>query len=84
MNVFICVLGVESWCLEWNFPLLPRIGEHMFIADFVPEIPLKADIDDVLKIVDIQWIKLNGEICPTLFLGDEYSEIPDIKSFRLN
>lgn len=84
MTVFLCVLGAETKRFEWNLPFLPRIGEHLFITDFIPDIDPAKVSDDVLKVVDIQWIELNEEICATLFLGDDDSEIPDIRSFRLN
>ena len=84
MTIFICVLGVDPERVDWNFPFLPRIGEHMCIADFIPDIDLTKVIGDTLKVVDIQWIKIDGEICPVLFLGDKDSEISDIKSLHLN
>lgn len=84
MTIFICVLGVDPERVDWNFPFLPRIGEHVYIADFIPDIDLTKVSGDTLKVVDIQWIKIDGEICPVLFLGDKDSEIPDIKSLHLN
>lgn len=84
MTVFICVLGAETKRLEWNLPFLPRIGEHLYIEDFVPDIDSVKVHDDVLKVVDIQWIKLDGEICATLFLECDDSETPNVKPFRLN
>jgi len=73
MTVFLCFLGTEPKRLRWNLPFLPRIGEHLHIADFIPDIELSKESDGLLKVVNIQWMELNGEICATLFLDRDDS-----------
>ena len=73
MTVFFCILGTDiRRRLEWVLPFLPRIGEHIYILDFIPDLDPITVKDDVLIIDSIQWLVLNGEVCATIFL--EYEE----------
>lgn len=75
MTVFFCILGADiTKRFEWILPFLPRIGEHISILDFIPDLDSIKVKDDVLVIDSIQWFVLNGEVCATLFLEHEEHE----------
>lgn len=84
MTIFICILGLDRHLkTEWKYPVLPRIGEHIFAPDFIPD-DLYIE-DDVLIVEDIQWGNINNEICPVLFLNYDNSDFKrDYKIFGLN
>jgi len=83
MNVFIHVKGNNPIRIAWPVSCLPRIGEHLFIYDFYPDVKV---LEDTLVVQDIQWHVVNGETCTSLFLGYDPIEDDqrDIKSMKLN
>lgn len=66
MTIYFCVLGSKTTQLNWDNPFLPRIGEHIFLPDFIED---GAFNDDTAIIEDIQWSVINDEICPVFFLS---------------
>ena len=69
--------------IAWICPFLPRIGEHLYIADFYPNSDI---LEDILIVQDIQWHIVNDEICASIFMGYDPIENDDrdIKSINLN
>ncbi|MCL1658587.1 hypothetical protein M2T79_18430 [Elizabethkingia miricola] len=84
MTVFFCILGADiRRRFEWILPFLPRIGEHISILDFIPDLDHIKVKDGVLVIDSIQWFVLNGEVCTAMFLEHEEHEKLDIDFIKL-
>ncbi|MCL1668230.1 hypothetical protein M2T82_09180 [Elizabethkingia ursingii] len=75
MTVFFCILGVGiNKRIDIDLPILPRVGEEIYIDDFIPDIDYAKVQDDILVVDSIQWMVLDGEACATIFLEHEERE----------
>ncbi|WP_123947416.1 hypothetical protein [Chryseobacterium pennae] len=69
MIVLLCIDYFRK-PVNWNYPFLPRIGEKLFTADFLPHEELKEP-EDYLVVTDVIWHRENTEskeLCVSLLL----------------
>ncbi|MCL1654207.1 hypothetical protein M2T28_16405 [Elizabethkingia miricola] len=66
-----------------DLPFLPRIGEQIYIDDFIPDLDHTKVHDEVMVVDSIQWMVLDGEACATLFLIPEEYEKPSIDFIKI-
>lgn len=83
MDVYIHIKGNNPIRIAWPAPFIPRIGEHLYIEDFCPDIYV---LEDILIVQDIQWHIVGDEICASLFMGYDSIENNDrnVKYINLN
>ncbi|WP_454060177.1 hypothetical protein [Elizabethkingia ursingii] len=75
MIIFFHILGTGiNKRIDIDLPILPRVGEQIYIDDFIPDLDHAKVQDDILVVDSIQWIVLDGEVCATLFLEHEEHE----------
>ncbi|WP_407484444.1 hypothetical protein [Elizabethkingia anophelis] len=75
MIIFFHILGTGiNKRIDIDLPILPRVGEQIYIDDFIPDLDHAKVQDDILVVDSIQWIVLDGEACATLFLMPEEHE----------
>jgi len=64
----------KSFVINWDFPILPRIGEYFMLENFIAT-PIERDYNVVSlswSVMNVFWSKnSNGEIIPELELIGE-------------
>lgn len=72
------IVNYEEWFkednaypLEWNYDVLPRVGEYIafsFIKDLIKDHVDIIKLPEHWGIVEIKWNKENETVIPTLFI----------------
>ncbi|MDV3630481.1 hypothetical protein CMU57_02195 [Elizabethkingia anophelis] len=84
MIIFFHILGTGiNKRIDIDLPILPRVGEQIYIDDFISDLDHTKVQDDILVVDSIQWIVLEGEVCANLFLDREEHEKLDIDFIKI-